>query len=275
MSGVLELKANMASDEVRVKEEEEEKEEDIEGKTVNSDETADDVSSKDVSTEPNADEVTESNKPSKEEGHEGNRHADAIAKTFRKHVSMAVVSTVTVAVAFVCMIVFSLKLVTWGQTTVYRLSGGQAGLVTQAPTVGTVLVGLVLALVAALAVKSAIESIWSLWSLHMGRRDGIACLAISIVSSVLMLLTFALIPCLGTSMWLGALVTLVAIIILYFVIPGGECVSIVPVFRAHARNARLLEDVANGEVGVEVDTVGERREAMRIVDGLTADHNKD
>lgn len=186
-----------------------------------------------------------------------------------KHTRLAVgMSAFSLAIA-VTMIVFTKQVVALGQILAYNVSGGTLEGVIRTPTAVSVIAMALLCVIMAISIKCVVEGLWSLYKLRMSQMGSVITATITGVCSVLVLLTFSMMPSMATSAWLGALMVTIACIVVYFAMPNGNEVSLVPVYRHHAHDVRVIGEVMEGNASVIVRTKGERRQAIEMLAGVS------
>lgn len=183
-----------------------------------------------------------------------------------------IIMLVIVIAEAITMFAFPVQYASIGQRLLYVMSGGTVSNI-YAPTLVSTLIMAVLMVLFMLSVKTVVEGLYSLFRLDPDKHGTIVTCVILAVCYLVMLLCFMMIPCLRTSAWLGAIIVVVAMVIIYFVLPNGDTVSLVPVFRRHAKSVDVIADVIDGKSGIIVETEGERADVIEALTSMGTTNN--
>lgn len=195
------------------------------------------------------------------------RRAMPMKTGVRRHTRLAIATSMVTLMIVAAMLLRTRRVVAFGQALAYDVSGGTIEGIVRTPTIASVLAMTVLCVVMATSVKCVVEGLWALYRLRTDMRDAVIASVMVGACSVLVLLSFSMMPSMPTSAWLGAIVVTLVGAAIYFVVPNGDELSVVPAYRRHAHDVRAIGDVMDGVAGVIVRTKGERRQAI----GMLAD----
>lgn len=193
------------------------------------------------------------------------RRAKPMETGIRRHTRLAIAMSVVTMTIITTMLLHTKRVIAFGQALAYDVSGGTIEGIVRTPTIASVLAMTVLCVVMATSVKCVVEGLWSLYRLRTDMRDAVIASVMVGACSVLVLLSFSMMPSMPTSAWLGVIVVALVGVTIHFAVPNGDGLSIVPAYRRHAHDVRAVGEVMDGTAGVVVRTRGERRQAIGML----------
>lgn len=130
----------------------------------------------------------------------------------RTHVGLGVIVIAAFAAAVACGFAFMDKVIVFGQSALYGLTGGALHGVVTTPTTLSVIVMTIDMVLCSLAIKAIADAVHALIAIGMGKSETVGTFLQGIAYVVIACILACLMPSLCTSAWLGAIIICVAIV---------------------------------------------------------------